>query len=68
MTPRELQVIELVAAGLDHRTIGQRLGISEKTARNRVSAISGKNRRQPPQAIAWARGAGFGHKRSPDRS
>jgi len=61
LTPRELQVIELVAAGLDNRTIGQRLGISEKTVRNRVSTIFSKigvNGR--PQAIVWARDAGFG--------
>jgi DNA-binding NarL/FixJ family response regulator len=63
LTPRELQVIELVAAGLDNGTIGRRLGISEKTVRNRVSTILGKlgvNSR--PQAIVWAREAGFGQK------
>jgi pimeloyl-ACP methyl ester carboxylesterase/DNA-binding CsgD family transcriptional regulator len=61
LTPRELQVIELVAAGLDNRTIGLRLGISEKTVRNHVSTIFtkiGVNGR--PQAIVWAREAGFG--------
>ena len=54
---------ELVAAGLDNKTIGRRLGISEKTVRNRVSAIFSKvgvNTR--PQAIVWARDAGFGRK------
>jgi DNA-binding NarL/FixJ family response regulator len=63
LTPRELQVIELVAAGLDNGTIGQRLGISAKTVRNRVSVIFDKlgvNSR--PQAIVWARDAGFGRK------
>ena len=63
LTPRELQVIELVAAGLDNGTIGRRLGISEKTVRNRVSTIFSKlgvNSR--PQAIVWARDAGFGRK------
>ena len=65
LTPRELQVIELVAAGLDNGTIGQRLGISAKTVRNRVSVIFDKlgvNSR--PQAIVWARDAGFGRKPS----
>ena len=65
LTPRELQVIELVAAGLDNRTIGQRLGISEKTVRNCVSTIFSKigvNGRS--QAIVWARDAGFGRKAS----
>ena len=42
LTPRELQVIELLAAGLDNSTIGRRLGISAKTARNRVSLIFDK--------------------------
>jgi pimeloyl-ACP methyl ester carboxylesterase/DNA-binding CsgD family transcriptional regulator len=63
LTPRELQVVELVAAGLDNGTIGRRLGIAEKTVRNRVSTIFSKlgvNSR--PQAIVWAREAGFGHK------
>jgi len=63
LTPRELQVIELVAAGLDNGTIGQRLGISAKTVRNRVSVIFDKlgvNSR--PQAIVWASDAGFGRK------
>jgi pimeloyl-ACP methyl ester carboxylesterase/DNA-binding CsgD family transcriptional regulator len=63
LTPRELQVIELVAAGLDNGTIGRRMGISGKTVRNRVSTIFSKigvNSR--PQAIIWARDAGFGRK------
>lgn len=63
LTPRELQVIDLLAAGLDNGTIGQKLGISEKTVRNRVSTIFSKigvNSR--PQAIIWARDAGFGRK------
>jgi pimeloyl-ACP methyl ester carboxylesterase/DNA-binding CsgD family transcriptional regulator len=63
LTPRELQVIELLAAGLDNGTIGQRLGISAKTVRNRVSVIFDKlgvNSR--PQAIVRARDAGFGRK------
>jgi pimeloyl-ACP methyl ester carboxylesterase/DNA-binding CsgD family transcriptional regulator len=66
LTPRELQIIELLAAGLDNRTIGRRLGISAKTVRNRVSVIFDKlgvNSR--PQAIVWARDAGFG-RRLPD--
>jgi DNA-binding CsgD family transcriptional regulator len=63
LTPRELQVIELLAAGVDNGTIGRRLDISEKTVRNRVSTIFSKlgvNSRA--QAIVWAREAGFGRK------
>jgi pimeloyl-ACP methyl ester carboxylesterase/DNA-binding CsgD family transcriptional regulator len=63
LTPRELQVIELLAAGLDNSTIGRRLGISAKTARNRVSLIFDKiGVSSRPQAIVWARDAGFGRK------
>jgi DNA-binding NarL/FixJ family response regulator len=63
LTPRELQVIELVATGLDNGSIGRQLGISEKTVRNRVSTIFSKvgvNSRA--QAIVWAREAGFGRR------
>ncbi len=65
LTRRELQVIELMAAGLDNGTVGRRLGISEKTVRNRISTIFSKvgvNSR--PQAIVWARDAGFGRNQS----
>jgi pimeloyl-ACP methyl ester carboxylesterase/DNA-binding CsgD family transcriptional regulator len=61
LTPRELQILDLLAAGLDNSTISRRLGISEKTVRNRVSTIfskTGVNGR--PQAIVLARDAGFG--------
>jgi pimeloyl-ACP methyl ester carboxylesterase/DNA-binding CsgD family transcriptional regulator len=62
-TRRELEILELVAAGIDNRTIGNRLGISEKTVRNRVSGIFSKLRvNNRPQAIVWARDAGFGRK------
>jgi pimeloyl-ACP methyl ester carboxylesterase/DNA-binding CsgD family transcriptional regulator len=67
LTPRELQVVELLAAGLDNGTIGRRLGISVKTVRNRVSVIFDKlgvNSRA--QAIVRARDAGFGRKPSTD--
>src|SRR6185436_11422962 len=61
LTPRELQVIDLLASGVDNTTIGQRLGISAKTARNRVSLIFDKiGVRTRAQAIVWARDAGFG--------
>jgi DNA-binding NarL/FixJ family response regulator/tetratricopeptide (TPR) repeat protein len=39
LTPRERQVLELVAAGLTNRQIGERLFISDKTASVHVSAI-----------------------------
>ncbi|MEI3847006.1 helix-turn-helix transcriptional regulator, partial [Microbacterium sp. CCNWLW44] len=42
LTPRELQVLELVAEGLTNPQIGQRLFISRKTASVHVSAILAK--------------------------
>ena len=42
LTPRELQVLELLAAGLTNPQIGQRLFISPKTASVHVSAILAK--------------------------
>jgi pimeloyl-ACP methyl ester carboxylesterase/DNA-binding CsgD family transcriptional regulator len=63
LTPRELQVLELIAEGVDNRTIGRGLGISEKTVRNHVSIVFGKlgvNSRA--RAIVWARDAGLGRK------
>jgi pimeloyl-ACP methyl ester carboxylesterase/DNA-binding CsgD family transcriptional regulator len=63
LTARESDVLELIAQGLDNGTIGARLGISEKTVRNRLSIILSKlgvNSRA--QAIVRARDAGFGRK------
>jgi DNA-binding NarL/FixJ family response regulator len=63
LTAREHQVLELIAQGLDNSTIGVRLGISDRTARNHVSMIFSKlgvNKRA--QAIVRAREAGFGRK------
>ena len=56
-------MLELVAQGLDNATIGERLYISQRTARNHVSAILAKlgiNTRA--QTIVRAREAGFGRK------
>jgi pimeloyl-ACP methyl ester carboxylesterase len=61
LTPREHDVLELVARGLDNHSIAVRLGISEKTVRNQVSSIFSKlgvNTRA--RAIVRARDAGFG--------
>lgn len=61
LTAREHEVLELVAQGLDNTTIGARLGISEKTARNHVSAILAKlGIGTRAQAIVRARECGFG--------
>jgi DNA-binding NarL/FixJ family response regulator len=42
LTPREVEVLQLLALGLSNKLIGARLGISEHTAKFHVNAISGK--------------------------
>ena len=42
LTPRETEVIQLLAQGLSNRRIAERLGISEHTAKFHVNAILGK--------------------------
>ena len=39
LTPREHQVLQLVAKGLTNKEIGRALGISDNTARNHVNSI-----------------------------
>ena len=61
LTARETEVLELVAHGLDNAQIAARLGLSEKTVRNNITALFDKieveNR---AQAIVRARDAGYG--------
>jgi DNA-binding NarL/FixJ family response regulator len=42
LTPRELEVLELVAEGLPNKMIAERLGISDQTVKFHVAAIGGK--------------------------
>ena len=42
LTPRELEVLRLIAAGLGNHDIAQKLVISEKTVKTHVSSILGK--------------------------
>lgn len=51
LTPREVEVLRLLARGLSNKEIAQRLVISPKTASNHVEHIYGKSARraaQPP--------------------
>jgi DNA-binding NarL/FixJ family response regulator len=66
LTPREREVLEVIAQGLDNAGIAARLKISEKTARNHVSLIFSKlgvNSRA--EVIVLAREAGFGRRNLP---
>ena len=42
LTPREVEVLELLAEGLPNRAIADRLGISDQTVKFHVASISGK--------------------------
>jgi DNA-binding NarL/FixJ family response regulator len=42
LTPRELQVLELLAEGLPNKVIARRLGISDHTVKFHVNAVLGK--------------------------
>lgn len=60
LTPRERDIVELLAGGRDNAQIAARLALSEKTVRNHITSIFSKleveNR---AQAIVLARRAGF---------
>ena len=42
LTPREIEVLELVAEGLQNKAIAARLGISDQTVKFHLTSISGK--------------------------
>jgi len=55
LTARETEVLQLLAEGLTNRRLGERLGISEHTAKFHVNAILGKlGARTRGEAIAQA--------------
>ncbi|PVG84418.1 DNA-binding response regulator [Nocardioides gansuensis] len=61
LTPRELEVLELIAQGLDNGAIARRLVLSDKTVRNRVSDVLAKlHARSRAEMVALARDAGLG--------
>ena len=42
LTPREIEVLELVAEGLPNKAIAERLGISDQTVKFHLASVSGK--------------------------
>ena len=42
LTPREIQVLELVAEGLPNKAIADRMGISDQTVKFHIASINGK--------------------------
>jgi pimeloyl-ACP methyl ester carboxylesterase/DNA-binding CsgD family transcriptional regulator len=61
LTPREREVLELLARGLDNGAIASQLELSEKTVRNTVSHIFDKlGVASRAQAVVVARRAGLG--------
>ena len=61
LSPRELEILDRLAAGLSNAEIGRALHLSAKTVANNVSAILGKLRvSQRTQAMVRAREAGLG--------
>lgn len=61
LTPRECEVLDLIAKGLTNDEIADRLFISPKTVRNHITRIFSKlNVNSRPKAIVLAREAGMG--------
>jgi len=61
LTPRERELVELIAQGRDNAQIAAALSLSEKTVRNHVTSIFAKLEVDSrAQAIVRARDAGFG--------
>ncbi len=42
LTPREIEVLELVAEGLSNKAVAARLGLSDQTVKFHLTSISGK--------------------------
>lgn len=62
LTPRELEVLELIAKGASNNQIAKKLVIADKTVRNHINSIFSKLQvADRAAAIIQARDAGFGN-------
>ncbi len=69
LTPREHEILELIAQGYTNNAIAERLVITPKTARNQVSSIFSKLQvADRAQAVIKAREAGLGKRSTPGDS
>jgi DNA-binding CsgD family transcriptional regulator len=60
ITPRELQILELIAAGMSNREIAEKLFVSENTVKTHSSRIFDKlDARRRTQAVQRAKEAGL---------
>jgi DNA-binding NarL/FixJ family response regulator len=61
LTPRELEILDLIAKGVSNSQIARELVISDKTVRNNITSIFSKLQvADRAQAIIKARSAGLG--------
>jgi DNA-binding NarL/FixJ family response regulator len=61
LTPREREVLTLIAAGMDNRSMARRLFLADKTVRNLVSSVMTKiHATDRADAVSRARSAGLG--------
>ncbi len=66
LTPREIEILERIAQGLDNAQIAAHLALSEKTVRNHITRIFDKlSVENRSQVIVLARDAGFGQGQPP---
>jgi DNA-binding NarL/FixJ family response regulator len=64
LTPREVEILEHIAQGLDNAQIAAHLALSEKTVRNNITHIFDKLQvENRSRAIVVAREAGLGESR-----
>jgi ATP/maltotriose-dependent transcriptional regulator MalT len=60
ITPRELEILELIAAGLSNREIAEKLFVSENTVKTHSSRLFDKLRaKRRTQAVQIAKDAGL---------